>query len=378
MKKYALYTMAGGAKKKYKGTLPELNKIINKDYFRNVEYKNLCNDYPYTPAIFPKQNRVIVLGDIHGDYNLAITMLKIAKVIDNNNNWIGGATHVVQVGDQIDRCRPIGTMTCEQKQTTYNDEASDVKILRLFTDLDKLAIQKGGRVISLFGNHELMNVQGQMGYVSFEGLKEFENYKDPQQPQLKFISPIHARAHAFAPGNEIGKLLGCTRLPAVIIGQNLFVHAGIINSIVELLKIHEKSDLETINIALRKWLLGLLDAKYIEKIVQSSKKSMFWTRILGSLPPHIDSNDKRCVDNIGKVLEILHIGKIIIGHTPQSFIYNDNINSTCGDIIWRVDNGSSTAFHKFDPDFLNTGKINKSRTPQVLEIIDDQKYNVLL
>ena len=376
MKRYSLYSIIGGEKKNIK-EVPKLNKIINKQNFHETEYQSYCRNYPYTHAIMPAQPKIVVLGDIHGDYELAINMLKLGKLIDNNNNWIGGSTYVVQVGDQIDRCRPINNMTCDKKQTTYDDESSDVKILKLFTNLDLQAIKQGGRVISLFGNHEIMNIQGQLNYVSYEGLKEFENYKDPNNPTRKFISPIHARAHAFAPGNELGRMLGCTRLPAVIIGQNLFVHAGIINSIVKLLGIHSNSDLETINIAMRKWLLGLLDSRYLENIIKASKKSIFWTRILGSLPSNIKYDDKRCVDNLGKVLSTLRIGKIVIGHTPTSFAYNDDTNSTCSGSVLRTDNGSSKAFNKFDNDFLTTGKVNDKRRAQIAIITNDNQVSIV-
>ena len=57
--------------------------------------------------------------------------LKIAKLIDNNGKWIGGDTVVVQVGDQVDRCRPVDN-ECDHPKETVNDEASDIKILFLF------------------------------------------------------------------------------------------------------------------------------------------------------------------------------------------------------------------------------------------------------
>jgi hypothetical protein len=396
-KKYALYkcplifsnnSQDGGKKKKSKqtrltsyNTVQDINKTINKDYFRQIEFPQLCWEYPYTPAILPAQPRIIVMGDIHGDYKLAIKMLLLSgtiQIVGNKITWIGGNTYIVQVGDQVDRCRPIGNMTCDKKTTTYDDEASDLKILRLFTDLDKQAITVGGRVISLFGNHELMNAEGIMDYVSYEGINEFSDYKDPKNPALTFKSPLEARKYAFSPTNEIGKLLGCTRLPAVIIGSNLFVHAGIINSIIDFLQIHEESDLETINIAVRKWLLGLVNKDYIGRIISSSNNSMFWTRILGNLPPGVNIYDKRCVDSISKVLKLFKIGHIFVGHTPQSFTYSQHINSTCGDTVWRVDNGSSAAFHKFDFNFLNTGIVEDSRKPQVLEILNDSIYKIIM
>ena len=47
-------------------------------------------------------NRIIAIGDIHGDYYIFIELLKLAKVIDNNLNWIGKDTYVIQLGDTLD------------------------------------------------------------------------------------------------------------------------------------------------------------------------------------------------------------------------------------------------------------------------------------
>lgn len=343
-------------------------------------YKEYCKGYNYIPTVLPKARRIIAIGDIHGDYELCINLLKLGKVIDDNNNWIGGETIVVQVGDQIDRCRPNNGNMCDIKEATLDDENSDIKILKLFTKLDKQA-QKNippGKVISLLGNHELLNVQGYMNYVSYEGINSFNKYKDPENKYLTFKSGEEARKYAFQPGKEYAKFLACSRLGAVIIGSNLFVHAGVIDYFLNQMKIENTKSLEDINLKIKKWLVGLIEQNHIDDIINNSKYSMFWNRILGELPTNIPIDDKRCSDNITKTLKVLNIDSMIIGHTPQSFKYNQIINATCSNKIWRIDNGSSKAFNIFDANYLKTGNISNSRKPQVLEIINDDEFNVII
>ena len=142
-----------------------LQSKINKEDFINNIYPDMCAGYQYIPAILPSVARLLVMGDIHGDYNLLITMLRIGKLIDIDSSgnilWQGGSTYVVQVGDQIDRCRPISNMLCTNPKTTYQDEASDIKIMTLCNELHKQAIKTGGAFISLLGNHEIMNMHFQ-------------------------------------------------------------------------------------------------------------------------------------------------------------------------------------------------------------------------
>lgn len=398
MKKYKLCQLpifeGGGKKNKRKNkknpfiyrdttdiiSMNKLNNVINKNNYMNMEYQLNCPNHLYTPTILPPVKRIIVLGDIHGDLKLLLSLLKKAGVIEINNQnikWIGGQTYVVQVGDQIDRCRPLGALTCEHPNTTFNDEASDIKILELMNQIKIMAREQGGDVISLLGNHELMNVMGQMSYVSYKNIKEFENYKDPLNPNLIFRNPMEARKYAFLPGNEYGKLLGCSRMACVIIGSHIFVHAGLVDGMIAELKMNKSSDLETINIAVSKWLLGLLKKDYIDHIINGSRYSMFWTRILGSIPPNTNLENPICWENIKSVISLFKVDSLIIGHTPQVFLFDDKINQTCSGKVWRVDNGSSMAFHKFDEQFMNTGHVSEGRKPMVLEIIDDQFYNVI-
>lgn len=360
-----------------------LKSIIDKktiNNFVNNVYPQICEGNKYIPSVLKEVPRLLVLGDIHGDYKVFIQMLRIGNVIDvdqrGNIVWTGGDTYVVQVGDQIDRCRPVGNSTCSQKSTTYEDEASDVKIMKLANELHLQAVKVGGAFISLLGNHEIMNASGIMSYVSYLGLREFDNYVDPVTKQV-IKKGEDGRVHAFAPGNELGKMMGCTRLPAVIVGSHLFVHAGIINGLIREIGLNNVDDLETINVSIRMWLLGLLKKKYIGKIIEGSQTSMFWTRILGNIPPNVEYTNPTCINSIGKVLELFRVDSIIVGHTPQSFTYSDDINQTCSGRIWRVDNGSSNAFSRFDHDLMSLGKVRHSRRVQILEIINDNEYYIL-
>ena len=233
-----------------------------KEHFINNEFNKYCKKYTYTPFILPAVEKIIVFGDIHGDYKLAVNLLiisgvaEITKKLDDPHNkidisdikedseiksskiykmkWIGGKTHIVQVGDQVDRCRVYGNLECSNPKTTLDDENADIKIMELFTDLHEQAVKVGGAVISLLGNHEINNAMGIMTYVSAKGLDGFKTYKDPNDSNIVFNSGYDARVHAFKPGNEYGMYMGCTRLPAVIIGSNLFAHAGLVNELINL------------------------------------------------------------------------------------------------------------------------------------------------
>ena len=359
----------------------KLHDLIDNKEFAEKIFKKHCPKYDYIPSILPKVKRLIVFGDIHGDYKLLIHLLQLGKLIKINKKdkikWIGKNTYVVQVGDQIDRCRPLPNMICSSQYTTIDDEASDIKIMELCNNLHEQANKVGGKFISLIGNHEIMNVLGAFPYVSHLGLKQFETYVDPKKPELKFESGEEARKHAFASGNEIGTMLGCSRLSAVIIGSNLFVHAGIVDGLINEINLSSIEDFETINVAIRQWLLGLLSKKYIKHIIKSSPNSMFWTRLLGQIPPNTPLSDPVCSEQIGSVLKMFKIGSIVIGHTPQSFIHSDMLNHTCDNKVWRVDNGSSSAFDRFDSVKISSGKNAFSRRPQILEIINDNEFYII-
>ncbi len=93
-------------------------------------------------------DRIVAIGDIHGDYASYIATLEAAGVVDRRGKWAAGQTHLVQLGDVPDR----GPDTA--------------KIIAHLQKLADQAIRQGGRVHHLMGNHEAMNVYGDLRYVS--------------------------------------------------------------------------------------------------------------------------------------------------------------------------------------------------------------------
>jgi hypothetical protein len=120
--------------------------------------------------------RVIAIGDLHGDYNQYLNVMRSAGLIDKKEKWSGGKTHLVQTGDITDR------------------GADSRKIIDHLLKLAKQAKKKGGYVHLLIGNHEGMNVTGDLRYVSGGEYKAFESrnskrYRDMQwQRQLEWLT----------------------------------------------------------------------------------------------------------------------------------------------------------------------------------------------
>ena len=329
-----------------------------------IDYKYLaminskCRNYKQVPDILPACKRIIAIGDIHGDYDLAVSCLKMAKLIDDKLNLIGGDTKVVQVGDQVDSCRPVNPFDskCNITQTKVGKSGVDINVMSFFDDINTKAQLVGGAVYCLLGNHEIMNVMGNITYTSFDDIDYFKNYVDPVTGK-KFDNSLLARKHAFAPGNEFATKLACTRNTALIIGNLLFVHAGILH---ELAKQYSVTD---INIIVKKWLLNIdinTRDKKMNDIINNEKISPLWVRKFGT-------DNKAACEQTGETLQLYKIGKMIVGHTPQFNVNHKGINAICDNTLWRIDSGSAKAFNIFD----TKHQYSEYRKAQVLEILDD-------
>ena len=281
--------------------------------------------------------RIIVIGDIHGDLKILLKCLKLAKLIDNKNNWIGGNTHVVQLGDILDK-GGRGIMD----KTIYMEEFMIYEFLNL---LDVQARKQKGAVHYLLGNHELMNILGDFRYVHPKHLSDTGYSK-----RKKLFSPS-GDPHPVSNGGYMAKLLGCHAYGILKINKWYFVHAGLLPS-----HINDRTFTE-INKLVKNILNGkvkLDDISTREQELLFSKDSFFWTRFYTS--------NKDVCKVVNKTLDLLgnKDGGIIVGHTP-----NDTITHKCREKIWFTDVGLSGAFGN---DYFNNVQVLeiKNNIPNIL------------
>ena len=94
--------------------------------------------------------RIVAVGDIHGAYEAFRALLAKAELIDGEGNWAGGDALLVQTGDYMDR------------------GAGAIRVAQWLMQLQEQAPKQGGEVIVLLGNHEVMNLIGDMRDVTAE------------------------------------------------------------------------------------------------------------------------------------------------------------------------------------------------------------------
>jgi hypothetical protein len=130
--------------------------------------------------------RVVVFGDLHGDYAKFHDMLSQAGLIDARDGWSGGATHLVQLGDVPDR-------------------APDTRrILDLLIRLEPQARRAGGYVHALIGNHEAMNMEGDLRYTTPGEFAAFADRSSPRRRDAYYAAVVAAvQAHPPAGGPPV-------------------------------------------------------------------------------------------------------------------------------------------------------------------------------
>lgn len=257
------------------------------------------------------EGRLVALGDLHGDYDAYLDLLKQAGLADTRGRWAGGKAVFVQMGDAVDR------------------GARSRDIVMHLERLQREAARAGGKVIALIGNHEAMNMIGDLRYVP---LAEYQNYVTPRSealreqvyqanklqieaayrqtnPQMsdaeikaKWLeqTPLGFVEHrrAWAPNGEFGRWVASN--PAVIVmGDSLFVHGGISAK-------YAAYTLAQLNDMIQD---ALSSKSTDDDAVLEDEMGPLWYRGLAS-------ETEASAADVAAVLKAYGVKRIIIGHTP--------------------------------------------------------------
>ncbi|MGB3724046.1 MAG: metallophosphoesterase [Pacificimonas sp.] len=191
------------------------------------------------PACAQAPQRIVAIGDVHGDAEAWFAILRAAGLIDQANEWAGGETILVQTGDIPDR----GPDT--------------LRIMRHLMALQDQAAEAGGQVVALVGNHEAMNITGDLRYVTAAEFAAFadENSEARRQevwsqnrrsikrayrrrvPRIensdieqtwRMETPLGWAEHrqAWSPRGELGSWVAGNPVVAKV-GDTLFAHGGL-------------------------------------------------------------------------------------------------------------------------------------------------------
>ena len=245
-------------------------------------------DTIYSPdkSTFNNVEKIAALSDIHGQYYLAVEILKNNKIIDNELNWNFGKGHLVITGDVFDR----------------GDKVNEV--LWLIYKLEAQAKNKGGQVHFLLGNHEYMILHKDLRYVN---------------DQYKWSSQLLNLEYDELYGNKtiMGRWLR-SKSTVIKINEQVFVHGGVSEDFIAAsdFKFEETNDIMR---------------KSIDRTKEEMKSTNFYTTYYGTKSLIWYRGyfyDSLLDSDITKILERLESKHIIVGHCSNEEIvqlYNNKI-----------------------------------------------------
>ena len=142
-----------------------------------------------------KISKQFVISDIEGNFGAFRKLLVAGGVMDNQFNWTFGEGHLVLTGDFFDR----GSQVTE--------------VLWLIYSLEEKAKAAGGYVHFVLGNHEIMNLSGDIRYVH---KKYIDVAAALNQPYVNL----------FSENTELGRWLRSKNIMERV-GDMLYVHGGV-------------------------------------------------------------------------------------------------------------------------------------------------------
>jgi hypothetical protein len=249
--------------------------------------------------------RVVALGDLHGDLGAAKAAFRLAGVIDDADEWIGGADIVVQTGDVLDRW-------------------SDERAVMDWMEARRIEAQAaGGDVILLAGNHEDNNLEAYYADVDPDSCAAYGDLPDDTSTVSPGVSAqCKKRAASLLPGGTYARLIATKRV-AVIVGDSVFVHGGLRPQ-----HVASPASIDDMNARWGAFARGEAGDEADGDIYDS-----MWDR------SYSDDDVEPDCDSLSVVLERLGVSRMVVGHS----IWPD-INAACHGQVWRIDTAMSTYY----------------------------------
>jgi hypothetical protein len=230
---------------------------------------------------FEQPEKLLALSDIECSFSNTESILRAGGVIDADYNWTFGTNHLVVNGDMFSRGHDM------------------MALLWLIYKLDNEARQAGGMVHVIIGNHEAMNLKGDVRYVR----PRYLEFVEKAGLEYKGLFDEHS---------ELGRWLR-TKNTLVRIGRNLFVHGGISPQFLEL----ELSPAEVNRLVQRD--LG----KQTDELDEVSRQ------VFGSLGPHWyrgmvhTTEDRQPVfaEDMPPLLDYFDADRFIVGHCKGENVF---------------------------------------------------------
>lgn len=323
-----------------------IKRISNQDDIDNI----LCNSVDHVSPLYTigDTQKIVAVGDIHGDLTSLLVILYASHIIDDNLEWVGGDTFLIFTGDLLDDYRNSDGIDFIKQHP-----ADEITIISYLADLNTQSLKMGGRVLLCLGNHELINIiENRFVYVS-ERTKKY------------FIDNLSSREEQFRPNSTLRQKLSCLFEPFILINNKyFFCHAGLTPKFIEDLSVHYKQGVMENLAEFSRDMKNIIifgcnsDNEWImEHIMRGHAESFFWTR-------YYRSKNEGCsiFENAAKLLGLSNL-ILIKGHDTQ-----DNIVESCNKKIYIIDTTISRSF--LDKNKKNSEKLI-SDNMNYLEINND-------
>jgi hypothetical protein len=309
-----------------------LKRISNQNDIDTIQ----CNVEDHVSPIYSidENQKIVAVGDIHGDLTSLLVILFGAQLINNDLEWVGENTFLIFTGDLLDDYR-----TKDQIDFMKQHPADEITIISFLADLNTQALKTRGRVLLCLGNHELINIiENRFVYVSEPTKKYFNDY-------------LSSRDEQFRPNSILRQKLSCLFEPFILINNKyFFCHAGPSPKFIEDLNLHYQKDIMENLIEFSKDIKNIIESGYNsinewirEHIIRGHEASFFWNR-------YYSEKDQGCsiFDNFSKLLGLNNL-ILIKGHDTQ-----DIIKESCNKKIYLIDTMISRSF-------LDKNKKNKEK-----------------